>query len=141
MYNKATDNGDPLQVDAAWLVSQGKEGAARLLKDLHLREINLSLNVSEHLASPTGESDGSGLQILIRGVRMLLLMLFLVTLAMLANRTLGLVVLFLTGAQVFATAYGYQVVAGETLINRRMTLLGILMSFALALLAFIGLFL
>lgn len=142
MHDNLTNGGNNnLQGDANWLSGHEKDKATSLMQGLRYREVDLMQQVADLLRSSGPKRIGpGGLKVLRRGGVMLLVMLLLLAVAMLVNPTLGLIVLFLTGAQVFATAYAYQVVARETIINLRMSLLGILMSFGLALLAFIGLF-
>jgi len=141
MLDEATNNRNNLQGDAAGLSEHSRIRAAELMQGLREKEVDLLQTVADALRSPHSKRIGpGGLFVLKRGAILLLIMLVLTAAAMLVNPTLGLLVVFLTSAQVFATAYAYQVVAKETIINLRLSLLGILMSFALALLAFIGLF-
>lgn len=141
MSERSTSRVKAMEWNSDFLSTSGKASVEHILEELHLREVDITLRVAEYLDSPENPGRNAGLMILRRGMRFLILLLFLTAVAMLFNPTLGLVMLFLTGAQLFATAFAYATVSGKTIINRRLSVLGILMAFALAALAFVGLFL
>lgn len=140
MFNRMLTNGEQLEEDANRLFAQGRNNAAEVVERLRLAELETTQAIESYLAPVAADGSKPGIRLLRRAVRLLVVMLSLTLVAMVINLNLGMIVLFLTGVELFAIAYAYEVSTGVPIVQRRMALLGMLMSFALALLALVGLF-
>ena len=134
------NNRQYLSDDVEQMQEVGNEEAAMFLQKLADEGSALTYKVMEYLPGANGRHAEARVHTLKRGVLTFLIMILLCAIGASMNMALGVTLVFLTIAIVLAFAYAYDVATSEQLFNRGLLTILILMSFALALLATIGIF-